>query len=40
MMTYADRVWKEKYYLYSASPATKVKDDKDGHFNVQGTILN
>ena len=42
MLYYDDIRWwstKGKYYeKYIASPATKVKGDKDGHFYVQGTI--
>ena len=41
MMTYVDGVReKNTMHQYSISPATKAKGDKDGHFNVTGTILN
>ena len=41
MKTYIDRV-RKKILCGSTliAPATKVKDNKDGHFSVQGTIMN
>jgi hypothetical protein len=40
---YDDMRWwstKNIMHKYFVSPATKVKGDKGGHFNVQGTISN